>query len=347
MKEFLKQQVDLADDRYYSLLTSWVFSTYQTERVPCTPHLHIIGAKGTGKTRLLEALKAVVYRGYIPIVMTPAALYYLVTQHHLTLLLDEAQIYSNEEHGALRVLMSVYRKGESIPRVRYDAKKPENRLEHYTPYGFKAYASLNELDENIADRCLQVRMQPAVKEISRTINEERAQNLRNSLYYYRNVPLRKVPEQLWKSMAINNRLSELFETLFINTPNDGAEKTFNSKGPCNLVEPDQTETECRQDTLNLFSLMNELNREKNTEKKESIEAEILQEFQRQAKDSKDSWASTSAICEKINERNHDYRDHTSPFEVATVLKQAGFKQKRKPNSRGFTFDPAAFQRLAK
>ena len=91
VKEFLNKHVDLVDDRFYSLLTSWVFSTYQTERVPCTPHLHIIGAKGTGKTRLLEALKAVVYRGYIPIAMTAASLYYLLTLHQPTLLLDEAQ----------------------------------------------------------------------------------------------------------------------------------------------------------------------------------------------------------------------------------------------------------------
>ena len=112
-------------------------------------------------------------------------------------------------------------------------------------------------------------MQPAEKKISRTINEKQAQKLRNSLHYYSNVPLRKIPEQLWQNMAIDNRLSELFETLLLNTPNDGAIDAFNSEGGYKIGEPDQSKMLCRQDTLNLFSLMNELNKEKNKQKTES------------------------------------------------------------------------------
>jgi hypothetical protein len=311
LKEYFVRHVDLSDPRYYAVLASWAFATYRLDEVSCTPHLAILGQKSSGKTRMLETLRQVVCRGWMPISMTQASLYYFVDVHKPTLLIDESQVYGSEEYGAIRTLFGVYRPGQFVPRIRYSAElSKEERLEHYDVFSFKAFAGLKDISDNVSDRCISIMMLPATHQVLRKVDEVKGAELRSKLAKWPEQPLTPISNEMWTN--IDPRLSELFETLLLNTP---SVEDFNT----------------------IQSIMKELSLQKTATQKESLEADILRAFYKQAIKAPDHWTSTMSIYEEVNSAS-DYREAVTARQVAAVLHNFGFKARRKEHARGFTLD---------
>jgi hypothetical protein len=245
-----------------------------------------------------------------------------------TLLIDESHYYGAEEQNSIRVLFNVYRPGQSIPRVAFQAKtKPKDRLEFFSPYGFKAYAGLRSISDNVEDRCVPIKMQRNMKKISRRIDETTARALRGKLLRWKEQPLRKVDERIWAgipkhpwSKTADNRLSELFETLLLNTPS--------------IVGNNQ-----------IVSLMWELNRQKIMDTFESLDRDILEMFGSIGLKKDDGFVSTSELTNLICERSGDFRNHVSDRQVAAILGNFDFKRRRKHYIRGFVFNLDRFNKL--
>jgi len=322
LKEYFKEHVDLTDERNYSVLASWTFATYKIDDVSCTPHLSILGQKGCGKTRLLETLRQVVNRGFMPIDLTKASLYYMVDVFKPTLLVDETQVYGNEEYGSIRILFSVYRRNQKVPRIGYKAERSkEERIECFSPFGFKAFAGLKDISENVSDRCVQITMLPATRPVNRKVNEVEGASLRNRLCRWTEQELEGPPETTWSN--VDPRLSELFETLLTNTPP-------------------------KEDFDTVKSVMSELSLQKLATQKDSLEADVLRVFYKNASKVTDHWCSTMEIYGDVNRilEQNDFRDCVSTRQVAAILHMFGFKPRRKEHARGFTLDLNRIQGLA-
>jgi hypothetical protein len=312
LKDFFKNHVDLTDERNYSVLASWTFATYQLQHVPCTPHLSIIGQKGSGKTRLLETLREVCRFGWMALGVSAASLYYIVDVYKPTLLIDESQSYSNEEFGAIRSLFGVYRKGQVVPRIKYSAELSKaERIETFDIYSFKALAGLSQISDNVSDRCIVVAMLAASRLVARKVDSVEGQTLRNRLARWGEVTLRPIDESTWT--GVDSRTSELFETLLLNTPSD-------------------------EDTKVLMEIMRELSEAKKTCQRESLEADVLRTFYAIAQLKKSAWVSTTNIEMELNGHGHDFEDSVSARQVAAILHHFGFEARRRNFGRGFIID---------
>lgn len=90
ISRYIADHVWFRDDREYSLIGSWVLSTYYPDEYACMPRLYVDGMTDAGKSTALEVIGAISYHGVVSTGYTPALIKRVVKHHQATLCLDEA-----------------------------------------------------------------------------------------------------------------------------------------------------------------------------------------------------------------------------------------------------------------
>ena len=185
VKSYIFSHVDFSDPRLYDVKTAWIMMTWIPESFNVAPYWRYIGTKNTGKTRALEVDQQLSYRGTLSPSVTEAALYRLIEKYHITYLLDETEIYNNEQKQATQhVLNAGYRRGQLVLRCE-KAENGEIIVVGYNPFGPKALGGTKILKDTLESRCIPVVMEKNIRKVNFVLNLAEAKKLRSRLLLWR------------------------------------------------------------------------------------------------------------------------------------------------------------------
>ena len=259
IKTFLLDHVFLPDERLYDVLTAWVKATWVPEKWSVIPYLLIKGPMSSGKTRLLETLEAISYRGIFSSNMTCSALFRSLELFRPTLFLDEVEIYRKEEYSEVSHLLNAgYRRGQKAWRVEH-RQDGTMCIKGYDVFGMKAMAGTEELVGTLQSRSIIVDMVKNIQRVNFRVNEKRAEALRNRLLLWRFRQLSTFcedcedsedPDGTYLKLAIlqDGRLMELFFCL-LKVSNLGTENILDYAKSMKEVRESEEQTTYQYQTL--------------------------------------------------------------------------------------------------
>lgn len=235
ISQFVYDHIDVVEPELYDVLTAWVFATYLPEVWRVVPYVFFYGPVATGKTRGLETLQALAYRGILGANVSAASLFRGCDLWHPTICLDETEIYSKVERADIIGLLNAgYRKGQYAWRVKNTEQGQE--LEMFDVFGFKALSGTEaraRLAKTLESRSIKIRMIKNTRPIAFLVDLEKAEELRSQLLMWRFLKLRQLfgeqCELSEPSLEVpptlnfaNGRLIELFQPLLA-VANEGHE----------------------------------------------------------------------------------------------------------------------------
>ena len=182
IKASLEKYIGLEDVSDYSILTAWIIGTYFFPIFSAYPYIHIKAPKGSGKSQCLNfiqqtAFNAVKARASLP------ALRDTVDALRGTYLMDQADaLHRNNMEDILDILTDSYKRGGGGVR-KMIATKNAWVLEEFEAYSPKGFASINQLPEDLRDRCIVIPLVRSNKNYP-SLNEEDSiwKELRGNIY---------------------------------------------------------------------------------------------------------------------------------------------------------------------
>jgi len=259
IKTFIIDHVFLPDERLYDVLVAWVKATWIPEKWSVIPYLLIKGPMSSGKTRLLETLEAISYRGIFSSNMTCSALFRSLELYRPTLFLDEVEIYRKEEYSEVSHLLNAgYRRGQKAWRVEH-RQDGTMTIKGYDVFGMKAMAGTEELVGTLQSRSIIIDMVKNIQRVNFRVNEKRAQAIRNRLLLWRFRQLSTLCEDcedsedadgIYQKLAIlsDGRLMELFFCL-LKVANEGTENILNYAKSMKEIRESEEQTTYQFQTL--------------------------------------------------------------------------------------------------
>ncbi len=303
---YVQAHVELPHSALYDVMSLWIMASYLPEKFDSIPYLCFIGPKDSGKTRGLEVLWQLAYRGVLSPSFSSAALFRTIQKFSPTLCLDEAEIYGNEQKTeAIAVLNAGYRKGQYILRVNNET----GEIDCFSCFGFKGLASTNIFIPTIESRAIIVNMRKNVRDIPLFIDKEKAATLRLMLLLYRfNILMNKESilndaDKILSYLPIRHgRIAELFYPLIAVSPSE----------------------EVRQE---ISKFAKEVYTKRVEEEKASREAEIVEILLSLQGEAESGKLSIQAITEKFNEGRTE-KQQWKPESIGRWLKRLGFDKTR-------------------
>lgn len=153
LKENLHKYVVLENEADYTILTAWIMGTYVFPIFSAYPYIHVKAPKQSGKSQCLNFLKETAFNA-VKARATFAALRDTVDSLRGTYLIDQADgLAKNYMGDFLDMLTDSYKKagGEIRKNVKVGDGWELQEFEAYCPKGF---ASIEELPEDLRDRCI-------------------------------------------------------------------------------------------------------------------------------------------------------------------------------------------------
>lgn len=157
----------------------WIAHTHRINECDVSPRLAIRApSKQSGKTRLMEVLDRITYRGWHVVGPTAAVLFRNIEERQPSVLLDEADRLF-EQRGedianVLQVLNTGHARGSTVPRL----DGPTHKLKDFHVFGALALAGIGTAwPDTIIDRSIVINMErkvtgEAVERLRRTAKEE-------------------------------------------------------------------------------------------------------------------------------------------------------------------------------
>lgn len=157
IEEFITDYGSIPHAHYALPIALWALATHCYEKFDAFGYLCFTStAPGSGKTRLLEVLECVCCRAKLKVKVTLAGMCALIEKYKPTLLIDQAERLSRNEHDDLMacilagyrtgILVTIQRNGEALDRP---------------IYGPKAFALLGDMLAAARDRSIVIDMRPA------------------------------------------------------------------------------------------------------------------------------------------------------------------------------------------
>lgn len=159
--QFLGRYVAFPSDHHRWAVAAWAVHTHAVAAFESTPRLAALSPeKGSGKTRLLEALELIVTSPLHTVNVSAAALFRKVSEGACTLLLDEADTYLGlkvaQQHEELRGLINAgHRRGAVAYRCVIQGGV---KVEEFPAFAPVALAGIGDLPDTIIDRSIVVAM---------------------------------------------------------------------------------------------------------------------------------------------------------------------------------------------
>jgi len=144
-----------------AMLTTWAILSYVFPVFDAVPYIAVGGPAGSGKSRVFELLGQVVLRPLLTSNLSNPALFRSLHSFGGVALLDEAERLresrSPEVQELLSSLYAGYKRGGCATRCEA-AGDGGFVMRHFSVFGPKALASINEVPTTLATRCLAVQM---------------------------------------------------------------------------------------------------------------------------------------------------------------------------------------------
>lgn len=179
VEQVLRKHIWFRHEDTYLGLAAIVVATYVVGMSSVAPYAFLAGAKGTGKTRILEVIEALAFHGRLTIPTRPA-MYRLTEFFAATLLVDEVR--RDIDPRALSVIKTGYKRSGSVTVT-------ENRVPRdYTTFGVKFFAGTKGYDDELLDRGIAILCEKAGPQAGterfdlRVFDEDEALPLRDRLH---------------------------------------------------------------------------------------------------------------------------------------------------------------------
>lgn len=192
VRVFVSDYVQIENKNFLSVLAFYAFLTWIYDKFNTVPYLRVIGDYGTGKSRLLQVLQSIAYRGLlVGGSLTAAPIYRVIEQCGITLVIDEADFSDSDlQSDITQILNSGYTRNFGVLRTERSHAGPFE-VDYYDTYGPKILASRRRFkDQALESRCFSYTMMPQQvnPKIPLILDDEfftRAQTLRNKLLLWR------------------------------------------------------------------------------------------------------------------------------------------------------------------
>jgi hypothetical protein len=143
-----------------------------------------MGKTTGGKTRLLNTLSRVSYRAMVAASASPASMYRLIDAYNVSYYISEYHgLHPDTRRELDNVVRAGQKRGEKVTRAEPTASGHEPMT--FDPFTHVAVATQYEPDDDIVNRCIQVRSSTADRDMPATHDEKRACDLRDRLLYAR------------------------------------------------------------------------------------------------------------------------------------------------------------------
>jgi hypothetical protein len=338
IKNYIHQHIDLPDERLYDVKTAWILCTWIPEAFNTAPYWRYLGTPNNGKTRALEVDQHLTYRGTLSASITEAALYRLIEKYKITYLLDETEIYNNEQKQATQhVLNAGYRRGQQVFRCE-QAENGEIIVVGYSPYGFKALAGTRLLKDTLESRCIPTVMQRNTRPVNYMLNIPGARKLRSRLLLWRFRRLADL-EEAGEACEGSESGEGIFEPpeIFHQIKNSRLVELF---APLIDVAEDEVARE------NIIGYAFDMYRETAEEESSGAEAEILGAIIACHARLESGKFATRWVAESFNGDKPE-REHWKASSVGRLIKTLGFKPKRMGGgASGYVYDSDLIMRLS-
>jgi hypothetical protein len=323
VRQFFCDNLDLQDEREYDLLAAFVLMTWRFEQFSSVPYLFFLGPKESGKSRALQCLEAVCYRGWFTTHPSLASLHHVMNAWHPTFLLDNFESLPRERRYEMEGIFNAgYRRGGAVDRIE---PLPEGGFKEkwYEVYGPKALAGTREPSEALESRCIKFRMSKTQKSYSKNVNSERAQEIRSKLLAYRFRHLSSPREPQHDVPNAYGRLGEIFAPLVAVAPN--------------------------QEVLNrLMDYGNGIRLERDEEDKTTFDAQVVRALVSCRPHEEDHRVAIKDIVNAFNEDLPE-KDRAKSRSIGWALSRLGLRKVRMPDkagSKGIQWDRPIIERLA-
>jgi hypothetical protein len=325
IKTFLIHHIFLPDERLYDVLTAWVLASWVPEKWGVIPYLLIKGPMSCGKTRLLETLEAITYRGIFSANMTSAALFRVLELHRPTIFLDETEIYNKDEYSDVTHLLNAgYRRGQKAWRVERD-RDGLPYVKGYDVFGFKALAGTEELAKTLHSRSIVIDMVKNIQRVNFSVNEQVAQALRNRLLQWRFNELSTFCEDVKQSEGSEGTYPPPILELSKSCPDGRLLELFH----CIL-------SVANNGTENILSYAKSMHETRESEEQASVQCQIL-EAMLQCEQDLEGGILTKTITDKLN-KGVDEKDKFKTRYVGKILNGLGFQRLHTRVGNGFKWD---------
>lgn len=195
VRSFIKNHVDFKDTVLYDVVSAWVFHTWFKDLFDATTHILVLGLTKTGKTRALETLRVISYRGELGVSLTPASLFRSIDAKRITPFISEYQDLGEEERKEVdAVIKGGQKKGELIWRAK---PNPAGDYETITfdPFTPMAIGTQITPREDIANRAFQISMSQSIRRLEKFVDYDKAKELLPQFLYLRyHYSLKKLKE---------------------------------------------------------------------------------------------------------------------------------------------------------
>jgi len=315
VKQFIYEHMDIAAG--YDVLAAWVFASWTPERWKAVPYVFFFGPKGSGKSRALEILGAIGFRPFLTGSASLASIFRLIEMWHITLFLDETEIYMKKDQRDVQNLLNTgYRRG--WPAVRVEENRYGERVPvEYDTFGPKGLAGTKELLDTLKSRCVVFGMSKAIRDIKDEIDEEWAQSLREKLlmYRFRMLAKKELPE---KPKLFKGRLRELFDPLIIVAP---------------LTEKNSIIQQAKEIESGLKE-----------EEEMSLESTVFKAIMKRYQEAQEEKLLISEISKIVNEKL-EVDEMVANITVGMIAKRLGFQKCRKDGARAMRWNKELAERL--
>lgn len=195
LTDIIQHHIWLQDDRLYRVLANCTICSYIQEHFDNFPRLIFYGTTRSGKTRALQTMQELCYRGMDLLGPTPAALFRLIEKYHVSAFIDEYQDISKDRVEEISMICKGGFGRTKVPRV-----APDNGgLEFFDVFGPMAIGIKNGLPpDDIQNRSLIINMIEKPKEVNirRRIDRENARQLRGRLLAFKIKMTKLEPEKI-------------------------------------------------------------------------------------------------------------------------------------------------------
>lgn len=214
----IRTNVSLPEKHVY-LLALYVMASWKYDSFRTFPYIHIVGAYGTGKSRLLQVVGRLCYRSIKASTSSSIAwVFRTIAKHKGTLVLDEADFSdSTNSSPIVQMLNSGNEKGGTVDRCGKDFDETQS----FSVYGPKILSGRFAWDEEaLESRCLNIEMDSIADSSNFSYNlaadfEETCVPILNKLMCFRLSQGQGVKAETdLKSLMLEPRLAQILQPLY-------------------------------------------------------------------------------------------------------------------------------------
>lgn len=195
LKNQLKKHVKFESEIEYDIVSTWIIMSYFFPVFPAIPYLHIKAVKGSGKTTTLDFIKQTAFNASKESA-TYAAMRDRIDGQRGVFIVDQADnlLGTQCNNQMVDIFTDSYKKsGGKVSKMVEDGKKQV--VAEFDTYSPKVFASIRELNMDLRDRCIQIRLIRAIQNLEYLDSDSPIWlEIRNGLYNFQIANYNKIAD---------------------------------------------------------------------------------------------------------------------------------------------------------